>query len=212
MIYGASLLHRSFDKKHAKVSAQDVERNFNIPFLKAISIGHKNLIADMFWIQTMIESDIEHYKNQDLGSWMYLRFKTVVELSPNFLEGYRWGSQYLMIVKDDLPGSEKILNMGLKRFPNDYELNYYMGFLYMSEYKDNAGAVPYYEKILGHPRTPPFMYALIARLKYKTGLTKLEYINLLKDLHKKNIKRERVKDYLENKIRELESSLDEKEN
>lgn len=206
MIYGAARIHISNDRPYAKVSSQDVERNFNIPFLKAISMGHKSLLADMFWIQTMIESDIEHYKNQDLGSWMYMRFNTVTELAPKFLEAYQWGSQYLMIVKDDILGSRAILKKGLKAFPHDYELNYYMGFLHMSELKDPKSAISYFEKVMFYPRSPAFLPALVAKLKYQQGLSKQEYIVILKDLYNRSKKRKRIRNYLERKIKGLEKA------
>lgn len=207
MIYGASLIHQSNDKIDVTISAQDVEKNFNIPFLKAVSLGHRSFLADLFWIQTMIESDIEHYKKKNLGSWMYLRFKTIIELNPNFLEAYRWGSQYLMIVKDDLIGSERILDMGLRKYPDDYELNYYKGFLYMSEHKDIPRSLPYFEKIIFYPEAPAFLAAMVAKLRYKEHLDKEKYLYFLKELHSKSQNRARIRDYLEGRIRELERSL-----
>ena len=92
------------------------------------SMGQKRVLADLIWIATLLESDVEHYKSDDLNSWMYLRFKTLFELDPSFLTGYRFAGKYLSIVKDDLEGAKEIFEQGLANYPQDYQLNLMLDF------------------------------------------------------------------------------------
>jgi len=127
---------------------------FRSDFLRLFGLGLKRLIADVTWIQTLIESDVEHYEGNDLRSWLYLRFLTISHLDPQFYENYYYGGQYLMIIKDDLLGAEDIMRRGLVHFPEDYNLNWQMGFLYAIERGEVKKSFPYFEKIKDHPRRP----------------------------------------------------------
>ena len=91
-----------------KVSEQNSQINFNKNALKVLSLGQARLISSIIWVQTLMESDLEHYKNNDLNSWMYLRFDSITQLDPLFYEAYLWGGIYLSIVKDDAYGAKSL--------------------------------------------------------------------------------------------------------
>ena len=67
------------------------------------------MISSLLWTHTLLFSDYEHYKNDDLDSWMYLRFNTITDLDPRMYEAYNYGGQYLSIVKDDVFGAKKFI-------------------------------------------------------------------------------------------------------
>ena len=56
---------------------QDTAINLNKNILLFLNFGNRRIIADLLWIQTLLESDNEHYKQKDLNSWMYLRFLNI---------------------------------------------------------------------------------------------------------------------------------------
>lgn len=137
-----------------KISKQDSAINFSKEFLTYFSMGQKRLIADLLWVQTLIESDLEHYSNKDLNSWMFLRFNTISKLDPQFYENYLYGGQYLTIIKDDINGGEIILKKGAQIFPFDFQINFNLGFLYAFELKDFKNAQIVYERIKDSPYKP----------------------------------------------------------
>jgi hypothetical protein len=147
----AMVLNHQGNIPRINITKQESALNFNQDFLATFSIGQKRLISDFIWIQTLIESDIDHYSGRDLNSWMYLRFKSISRLDPRFYENYLYGGLYLSIVKDDLMGAEYIIDKGLSIFPDDYRLNFQQGYIQAFEKKDFKRALLYYEKIKDSP-------------------------------------------------------------
>ncbi len=147
------------------ISKQESAINFDSNLIQIFSTGQKRLIADLFWITTLLESDLNHYKNKDLNSWMFLRFKTISELDSQFLKNYQFGGQYLSIVKDDLQGAEILYRKGLHFFPNDYELNYNLGFLYGIELDEFKKAYDYFKRAYEIKKSP-ILKSLLIKFKY----------------------------------------------
>ena len=168
-----------------KISKQDSAVNFDDTMLSIFNLGQKRLIASLLWAETLIDSDIEHYKKNDLNSWLYLRFKTIVSIDPLFKEAYRYGGQYLSTIKDDIVGAEELYRRGLKIFPNDFFLNYYAGFNYFYEMGDFEKAKECYARIYHHPyaRQIIFFDTLYARIASNSGdlPTAFEVIKTLYD-------------------------------
>lgn len=151
-----------------KISAQDSALNINHQLINTIHLGQKRLIASLIWIETLMNSDLEHYNNDDLNSWMYHRFNALIELDPNFYEVYRYGGQYLSIVKDDEIGAEDIYRRGLEVFPDDFWLNFHAGFHYFFEMDRPRQAIPFFEKIAfttEGSQNAPYLPSLITKMK-----------------------------------------------
>lgn len=163
----SGLLHISFKKPQLIVEKQSSAININQSFLNFFSIGQKRLIADLLWITTLLESDHAHYKKNDLNSWLYLRFNSIINLDPMFVRVYHFGGVYLNMIKNDLYGSEQIFQKGHKLFPNNYHILYNYGFLLAYELKKFSKAIEVYEQLLAHSKAPPFIKSLIAKLKYE---------------------------------------------
>jgi tetratricopeptide (TPR) repeat protein len=168
----ANFFIQKVEKPILIITKQDSSKNFNPIIYHLISLGNKRFISDIIWIYTLIESDIDHYKTADLNSWMYLRFNTIINLDPNFLEAYQFGGQYLSIIKDDDLGAKDIYDKGLAVYPNDYFLNFNAGFHYYFELDDTKNAIELFEKIKYHPNSPLYLASLIAKIK--TGEGKLQ--------------------------------------
>jgi tetratricopeptide (TPR) repeat protein len=166
LLVAAGKLNNSFTKPVIEIRKQDSAINFNSDLLRIFSMGQKKLLTDILWISTLLESDEEHYNKKDLNSWIYLRFVSIFNLDPQFLNAYRFGGQYLSIVKDDLLGADIIFQKGLSHFPDDYDLNYHAAFLYGFELGQYEKAIKSYEKIVNHPRAPEFVSSIINKFRY----------------------------------------------
>lgn len=156
----------SSTKPIINITKQDSALNFNDNLINIVSVGQSRLLADLLWITTLLESDLDHYKGKDLNSWIFLRFRNIITLDPNFNRAYRFGGQYLSIIKDDLYGAKYIFEKGLAIFPNDHELIKYAAFLYAFELRDNERALELYSKLKGSDTAPRFLSSLIAKLKF----------------------------------------------
>jgi tetratricopeptide (TPR) repeat protein len=169
-------------KPSIELSKQMTAFNFDSKFLSIFSFGQKRLYSDIFWITTLLESDLEHFKRNDKNSWMFLRFKTITDLDPYFLMNYQFGGQYLSIVKDDLEGAAVIFEKGLLYYPDDYKLNFNSGFLYAFETGEYKKALKRYNKILHNPKSPPYVKSIIAKLSYSAGTSLKETFNIVKEM------------------------------
>lgn len=166
----AGILNNQYDRPVLELSKQDTAINIQKDLLILMSAGNKRLITDLLWIQTLIESDLEHYKAKDTNNWMFLRFNTISILDPKFYENYLYGGLFLSIVKDDLVGADLHLDKGLRYYPDDYSLNYHAGFLNYYEIGDYEDGLKYLEKIVDHPRAPVFFRSIVNKLKLENGL------------------------------------------
>lgn len=155
-----------------KVSKQDSAYNFSPFFLKLLSSSHRMMVSDFYWIITLIESDIEHYKKDDSNNWLFIRFKNFFELDPYFLKAYQFASLYLNIVKDDAYGSDVIYRQADKYYPKDFDIHFNGGYFYNFEEKNYEMGIDFYEKVLSyHPhRSPVYLRHIVEKLKSKQGV------------------------------------------
>lgn len=165
----ATFFHQKSKKPPIVVDKQSSAVNVNWTFLKILSAGNKRLISDVLWIQTLLESDLEHYRKKDLNSWMYLRFRTIAELEPQFYENYLYGGMFLSIIKDDLEGAADIYERGIKMYPNDYRLHYNAGFNYYFEMGRFEEGLNLLEKIVDHPDASQGLPLIINKIRFETG-------------------------------------------
>ena len=199
----------TFNKKpFFTFSKQNSAININNFALNAFSLGQQRLISSFLWITTLIESDTEHYKKRDLSSWMYLRFNSITLLDPKFLEAYQFGGKYLNIVKDDLIGSQKIFESGLRHYPNNYDLLFNYAFLMAFEIQDYEKAILAYNKVIEFPQAPEYIKSLILKLKYENSTNPQLVLTLLKELYNKEPDGTYLKEKLEQDILSLQTQVD----
>lgn len=163
----AMIIHNKSPKPSFEVSKQASAINISQNFLKFVALGNKRLLADLLWIQTLLESDVVKYRGGDLNSWMYLRFRSIAELDPKFYENYLYGGMLLSIVKDDLEGAADIYERGLKVYPGDYQLNYNAGFNYYFEMGNFEKGLFHLEQVIDHPKSPAALKFIINKLRFE---------------------------------------------
>ena len=162
----AGIINLNYEKPSIELTKQDTAINFDKNLLTYLSMGNKRLITDMIWIQTLLESDNERFKKKDTNNWMFLRFDTIAELDPHFYENYKYGGQFLSVIKDDLEGASIIFEKGLMKYPEDFWLRYYAGLMYYFEMDDSKRGLQHLEKVQHHPMAPSFIPSIINKLKF----------------------------------------------
>ncbi|MFW5887954.1 MAG: tetratricopeptide repeat protein [Bacteriovoracia bacterium] len=190
-----------------KISKQKSAINFNKEFLKIFHFGQKRLLSAILWIQTVIESDIEHYKGDPFNNWMYLRFDSILSLDPQFLEAYRYGGQYLSIIKDDLKGASDIYDRGLQKYPEDYHLNFNAGFHYVYEVGNIDKGLPLLDNVKNHPKTLKILPSIVARIKASQNNFEAAY-NLLYQTYLDTDENSPLKKHYEKSLYALKAEID----
>ena len=166
---GAFLISKNNERPLIFVSKQQSTLNINENFWLYFNLGQKRLLASLYWIATILESDVDHYKDRDLNSWMFIRFNTISLLEPKFYENYNFGGPYLSVIKDDLQGASILYQKGLQHYPDDYSLLLNSGFHYYFELRDIDTAYPILRRLRNNPKTPQYMISSLARIESKRG-------------------------------------------
>lgn len=192
-----------------KISKQDSSINFNEKYLKIFNFGFSSMVSSWLWVKTLLESDVEHYKERDLNSWMFLRFSSIVTLDPKFYEAYLFGGKYLSIIKDDLKGAEIIFSKGLEQYPDDFWLNINAGHNYLFEMGLPEKAIPLYKRVQFQPIAKeyyPILPSLVAKLEKNRGDLKTAF-NLL-ELAKNQQSSEKFTKYFQDNLYSLKAEVD----
>lgn len=190
-----------------KIDKQTSALNVDLDFLKLATSAYTLLTTDLLWITTLMESDLEHYKDKDLNSWLFLRFKNITELDPHFLKAYQFGGKYLNIIKDDLEGSSYIFERGLEVFPDDYELISNAAFLYAFEYERTERAIELYSKAVTYPEAPNFFHSILAKLRYSKSLNAKDAFLYLKNVYEQT-EEGAFRDKLKKDLYSLKATID----
>lgn len=169
------------------ITKQHSSINLNPQFFKVFSLGLQRLYSSVLWVITLGDSDLEHYKEQDLNSWMYLRFNTITNIEPLFLEVYNFGGLYLSIIKDDDVGAKKIFDKGLLLYPKDKDLLFYSAYHYHFELADIKQAISLYERLVPIPGSRKNLPSLISKLKADLGDISSALLTIREALKSKNL-------------------------
>jgi hypothetical protein len=210
LAYFQHFLNARTQKPKIVISKQDEALNLNENFLRLLSFGQERLLSSLIWVHTLLESDIEHYKEDDLNSWMYLRFKTISVLDPYFYENYHYGGKYLSIIKDDLLGARDIYERGFKYFPDDFWLRFNNGFNYYFEMGEPVKGLYNFSIIENSPMVPkliPYLPTMIAKMRAEKGQTQLAFDMLLK-IYQNNTEKSLFKERQAVKLFELKAEID----
>jgi len=180
----AYLIASKISRPPIVVSKQDSTLNVSSKLTQYFHMGQKRLISSSIWIATILESDLEHYKQKDMNSWMFLRFKSISELEPRFYENYRVGAVYLSIVKDDLIGASYIYDKGLAEFPTDYVLLKNAAFHNEFELGNQERSHEIYNQLIKHPEVDPLTLSVALRSQSQFGSKQIAF-DLLWDQFKR---------------------------
>jgi tetratricopeptide (TPR) repeat protein len=182
--------------------------------MRVMSLGHNELFADLVWIRQIIYFGDEFTRRGDFRFVdRYLR--TAIALDPSFRRLYAWaGISYaasgVEVTNAMVRQSNEFLELGLKRFPNDWELNFMLGVNYIHELKTTDERQKQAWKLKGaeHIRRaalagggPAWLPVLVATILTKGGETEaairhLEEILLTTD-------DEAVRTHVTNKLKQL---------
>lgn len=114
-------------------------------FIEEVSLGYRNLAADILWFRT-----IQYYGSYRMGENDLALFKHLVDvitdLDPQFTFAYLFGA---LIIAEDLGYFRegiKFLEKGIHNNPQDWWLMFEMGFLYYVDARDYTEAMRCFQK------------------------------------------------------------------
>lgn len=121
-------------------STRRVHDESNVPSasaLRLLALGHREWAADLVWSAALL------YFGESLATHSQQRFlqryaDTLEGIDPNFRRGYVWGATISVyntrvIRRGSVENANRHLERGLRRFPDDGEMTYQLGFNYYFE-------------------------------------------------------------------------------
>lgn len=107
--------------------------------LRAMALGHTELVADLVMIRALVYYGGEMQLKGNFA-WLENYLATVLALDPRWKTPYRWAGVATMyngrpITNVEVLRSNRFLEMGVKQFPADWELAFMLGCNYLFELK-----------------------------------------------------------------------------
>jgi hypothetical protein len=109
-------------------------------YLRPLSLGWQNAVADVLWFRT-ISYFGQHYGSDRTYPWLASMCDLVTDLDPRALHVYRFAGVVLPWEADQVDAGIRLLEKGLRQFPDSWLLHYYLGFNYFFFKGDNGRAL-----------------------------------------------------------------------
>ena len=105
--------------------------------LQVLSLGHTEMMADLIWVRALSYFAVHFSLDRDYR-WLDRYIETVVALDPEFRVIYEWAGMATiyggqLIDNEAVSASNRFLEMGLERYPDDWRLNFMLGCNYRYE-------------------------------------------------------------------------------
>ena len=138
---------------------------------EVMSLGHRTLAADILWVQAL-QYSVSNWQHdyRDLPRFVEL----AVDLDPDFEYAYWWGGTTSPHNTGgwrwvNLEASNRILEKGLERFPDNWRMWLQLGFNRGIAGDDRKGATEAFARAARIPGSPPHLGPLAARYAASTG-------------------------------------------
>lgn len=114
------------NKNIRKLPSENNSSKIIIPdqYSQLLHFGQKELVSSLAWIDIIQNSNTD----KDEIPFEFSRAIFISKLSPLFFINYSYNGTLISIAKDQFENSNNILKLGLKYFPNNYELLFQLGF------------------------------------------------------------------------------------
>lgn len=160
----ATLLHIQLDRTRAEMPS--LQRFALLPdgnVLKAMSLGFRNVAADLLWLEA-VQAIGDRKVTQEAGKWIYRAVDLITTLDPKFVEAYEAGGIALCTVVVMPEESNLILEKGMRNNPNEWRLPFMLGINYYFELADDAKAAEYVAKAATIGGGPEYLASFASRL------------------------------------------------
>lgn len=195
----ANYSSRQLNEPVAAVAEEDPVYLPDVRFLRLVSLGYHNALADVLWFRT-INYFGKQFRGQRLYPWLARMCDAVTDLDPRAEHVYAFAG-FILPWEAQMPDDGiRLLEKGVEQFPDSWQLHYYLGFTHFYFKDDLAGALPHLRRAAELPGAHPYVSRLAAMVysqQYGTAMAR----EFLEDLGQsgagsgmENVIRERLKD------------------
>jgi hypothetical protein len=132
--------------------------------LKKISLGYKELVADIYWLRALQYFGGKKHENQD-PDLLYKYFDILTDLDPKFVNAYRFGGTFLAEPPPyglgDIGKGIKLFDKGRENNPDNFRIPLEEAFIYYLYDKDYERAAKLFDEASEKPGLSGFRRASI---------------------------------------------------
>jgi hypothetical protein len=217
LLVSAALLETRIDARNQSETAERDDLVLRSPALvKKLSLGYDALLADIYWTRAV------QYYGQRIGD-VHTRFELLgplldiaTTLDPKLIVAYRFGAIFLSepralgAGRSDL--AVNLVQKGIDTNPDQWILNYDLGFLYYWRLKDYPKAAKVYADGGKKPHAPLILTRMAARVAQKGNdieTSRMIFLELYQSSKDKNVRKTAMRELRALKAQEDEMHLDE---
>lgn len=213
----AAGLQTRIDARNQSEAAERDDLVLRSPALvKKLSLGYDALLADIYWTRGV------QYYGQRIGD-AHTKFESLgplldiaTTLDPKLMVAYRFGAIFLSEPRAIGAGrtdlAVNLVQKGIQANPEQWILNYDLGFLYYWRLKDYPKAAQVYAEGGKKPHAPLIMTLMAARVAQKGNdldTSRMIFLQLYESSKDKNVRKAAMRELRALKAQEDEMHLDE---
>lgn len=136
--------------------------------LRPLALGYDNVLADVLWFRT-ISYFGAHVASDRAYPWLASMCDLVTDLDPRAFYAYQFAGLVLPWEAHDADAGIRMLEKGLRQFPDSWLLHYYLGVVHYLFKNDSDTAARWLERGAALPDAPPMVARFAALLRTSHG-------------------------------------------
>jgi len=137
-------------------------------YLQPLTLGYNQMVADLLWIKTVAYFG-SHFMTDKEYPWLSHMLNLIIDLDPLFDFPYYFGGIVLSLEASQIESANKILERGIKAYPEKWEYPFYIGFNHFYHGGDPKRAIPYINRAAALSGAPNFLKRLEGKLLMDLG-------------------------------------------
>lgn len=172
-VFMATRLQEASEEEGQRALASKLIYLPSVEQARLMALGFRQVVADYYWVlglQYFTEPALKHRFYRNLGDYLEL----VIGLDPDFEYAYKFAGIAIPYDSGRLRWKNTrratlFLERGVKRFPNNWQLHFYLAYNYLNFEKRPADAAEEFRKAGALPGAPTYLSAFAARIYSITG-------------------------------------------
>ena len=170
------------DRQHAVRHPAELVYLPDARLLRPLVLGYDDALADLIWFRT-ISYFGEHYQNDHVYPWLARMCEVVTDLDPRAEHVYRFGGLMLPWEAGEVDAGIRLLEKGIRVFPDSWSLRYDVGIVRYLFQRDYARAADDMRHAAALPGAPPMVAGTAAMLEARGDdpATAIEILTRMRD-------------------------------
>lgn len=136
--------------------------------LRPLALGYDNVLANLLWFRT-ISYFGAHVETDRAYPWLEAMCDLVTDLDPRAFHAYQFAGLILPWEAKDPDAGIRLLEKGIREFPDSWVLHYYLGVVHYLFEDDPETATRWLERGAALPEAPPMVARFAALLRTRHG-------------------------------------------